>query len=142
MKIEFEGRTWEFDPNTITVKQAVAIWYAHKLTIHEYLEALGKLDGRGIQVAYWLMLQQSGVIKPLADVDCDAIAFMAAYGDAAEAEAAAEKAAQEAQREPEPLVPTSPPPGDQAWPGRGYQTAMTPQHVVPLAQPVPVPTGY
>jgi hypothetical protein len=142
VKIEFEGRTWEFDQNTITIKQGVAIWYAHKLTIHEYLQALGKLDGRAVQVARWLMMQQNGMITPLADADGDAIAFMAAYGDAAQAEADAEQAAQDAQLDASDrgaaAVPTSPLPAVPPSPMSASLTATTQQPV----QYRPPPPGY
>lgn len=142
MKIDFEGRTWEFSQETIGVKQGLAIHFAYGLTIRALLEGIQQLDVRAIQCDYWLMLQQNGIEKPIKDCEFDTLAFMAALGDAREAEEAAEKAAQEAAEAAEvQAVPTSLPPGDPASPTSGTPTDTTPQHAVP-AEPLPPGTGY
>jgi hypothetical protein len=134
MNINFEGRTWKFDQDTITVKQGIAIHLAHGLTILDMLNGLKALDPRAIQADYWLMLQQNGITKPIADCDFDSLAFMAALGEATDAEATeelakAEAAAQAAAAE----VPTSPPPAGAASPTSATPTGTTPQ---PPAEPV------
>lgn len=136
MKIEFEGVAREFDWKSVTVKQGIAIYLAHHITIAEYLDGLTKSDPRALQSAYWLMLQQAGTVKPIADCDFDAIAF---------AEAILKGINDEPDDDPEPEaappVPTSPPPGDPAWSGPGYPTATTPPQLVQPQQIAP-PTGY
>lgn len=134
MKVNWDGREYDFDWKTVMVKQGIVIHLAHGITISEYLQGLTKSDPRALQSAYWLMLQQAGIIKPIADCDFDAIAFAEAIlkGIAAEEEAEA------AQPEPEP-VPTSPPPGEAASPTSATPTDTTPPLIVPSV--IPVPTG-
>jgi hypothetical protein len=139
MNINFEGRTWKFDQDTITVKQGIAIHLAHGLTILDLLNGIKALDPRAIQADYWLMLQQNGITKPIADCDFDSLAFMAALGEATDAEATeelakAEAAAQAAAAE----VPTSLPPAGAASPTSATPTGTTPQSPAePVAVPVP-----
>ena len=144
MKITFEGRTWEFRQEVITIKQAMAIHFAYGLTIRGLLEGIQQLDVRAIQCDYWLMLQQNGIEKPITECDFDPLDFMAAMGEARDAEEAAEKAAREAAKaaEAQAVVPTSPPPDGQAWSGHGYQTDTPLGHVVPAERPLPPGTGY
>ena len=138
MKIEFEGRTWQFDEDEITVKQGIAIHLAYGFTVSAWLEELAKLDPRAVQCTLWLMYQQNGVSKPIADCDGSLVAFMTAYTEARQAEAEADAAA-EAEAVPE--VPTSLPPGDPAWSGQGFQTDTTQQQ--PGQHPYqPQHTGY
>lgn len=146
MKIEFEGQTWELDTHAVTLKQGVAIHLAYGMTINDYIKGLGVLDSRAYHVAYWLMRQQAGEKIALADADCPMIAFMDAVTEAKPSTDAEQRrvdearAAEQAQAAPE--VPTSPPPGDQAWSGPGYPAAMTPQPPEQQYRPQHGPTGY
>lgn len=160
MKIDFEGRTWEFDADAITLKQGVAIHMAYGMTVLEMLDGLRildkppdgdgtvrdyggtrPLDSRSLHCLYWLMLQQDGQRKALADADANVVNLMTAYMEGLKAEVEAQAAA--GQPDPEPdVVPTSPPPGDRPWPGHGYQTDTTPQPSGPQHAAQHGPTGY
>lgn len=151
MKIDFEGRTWEFDESEITVKQGIVIHLAHGITIAEFSQGLITMDARALQAGYWLMLQQNGVIKPIAELDFKAVPFAEAYANARLAEIAAEEEAEKARKAAEQarldagldasdraaaVVPTSPLPADPPSPASAYPTATTPQPYLPP------PPGY
>lgn len=140
MRVTFEGREWEFDENAITLKQGIAVHLAHGLTLAEWMDGVRRLDARAIQASYWLMLQQNGVIKPIADCDCDAAEFLSVVLDARKA-----RADERAAPEPEPVVPPVPTipaaTAAAAWPGSGYQADMTRQPQPP-GQLQPPATGY
>jgi hypothetical protein len=144
VKIDFEGRTWEFSQETFTVRQGMAIFLAYGLTIRDLLEGVQRLDVRAIQCDYWLMLQQNGIEKPIKDCEFDVLAFMAAIGEARDAEEAAEAAAAGAKRagEEAALVPTSPLPDAPASPVPASPTATTPQPVAPMERPGASGTAY
>lgn len=145
MRITFEGREWSFDEDEITIRQGVAIHMAYGFTVATWLTALGELDARAVQCAYWLMLQQAGIVQAIADTDCRLVPFMQAYTEArtAEAEADVVRTAEAAAVQAAPAVPTVPVAAEAPqWPGPGYQTAMTqpPLPSEPLQRPAP--TGY
>ena len=129
MKIDFEGRVWEFDPDTVTVQQGIAIWLAHGLTLLDWEEGMERGDPRALQSTYWLMLTQDGAVKPIKDCDFAVGPFsqaLAAAQEAAAQEAAAQEAAAAASApavEPEP-VPTQP--GAPPSPERPSPTDTTP----------------
>lgn len=137
MKITFEGRDWEFDETEITVKQGIAIYLVHSITIAEFSEGLVMLDPRALQAGYWLMLQQNGVVKPIADCDFRAAAFAEAYATARVAEQEAEKQAEAEQAAAEAAGPTSLPQDAAASPGPVSPTATTRRH----RDPSPDSTG-
>lgn len=101
MKIDFDGRTWEFDLEAITVKQAVAMHLAYGFTLDAWLSAVGETDPRALQCLWWLMLQQDGQVMAIKDADCRLIDLSAAFAAAQE-----EEGGQEA--EPDPTPPSSP----------------------------------
>lgn len=145
MRITFEGREWSFDEDEITIKQGIAIHMAYGFTVSTWLQQLAELDSRAVQCALWLMWQQNGVIKPIADCDGGLVKFMQAYTEArtTEMEASAVAEAEAAAVQAVPAVPTVPVAAEaHQWPGPGYQTAMTqpPQPPEPLQRPAP--TGY
>jgi hypothetical protein len=127
VKIEFEGRTWEFDEDEVTVKQAMVLHLTYKMTLKDWIEGLGQVDQRALHFTYWLMLQQNGVVKPIADCDPKVIAFGVAFAEARQADSA--------EPEPEP-DPTSPLPADADPPSAGsaFPTATT------LTPPAPDPS--
>lgn len=100
MKIDFEGRTWEFDADELDVKQAMVLHLTYGMTIADWIRGLDELDPRALHFTYWLMLQQNGVVMPIAEANCKIVYFSAAMREAQLAEAAA------AEPEPEP-DPTS-----------------------------------
>jgi hypothetical protein len=139
VKINFEGRDWDFDETQITVKQGIVIHLAHGMTIAEFSAGLPALDARSLQAAYWLMKQQNGVVLPIKDCDFRAVPFAEAYGEAYAAEKAAEEAQAEKAAEEAAAVPTSPPPAGPASPTSGTPADTIPPPLQP--QHVAVPTG-
>lgn len=123
MKVEFEGRTWEYDEDRVSVQQAIAFHFAYGFNILDWQLAIEKLDPRALQCCYWLMLQQAGVVGPLKDCDFAVVEFAAAYRAAQDAEAA---------EEPEPDPTSEPPSGPQAEPtaskASATRTATTQAH--------------
>ena len=113
MQIEFEGRTWEFDPDDLDVKQATVLYVTYQMTIMQYSQGFDVLDQRAYHFAYWLMLQQNGVVKPIADCNPKIIGFIAAVTEARVADRAAEvaEAAEAETRLAAETDPTSEPPG-------------------------------
>lgn len=143
MKINFEGRDWEFDEDLIDVKQATVLYLTYHMTLKDWIAGIGQVDQRALHFTYWLMRAQNGIVEPIADCNPKIISFAAAYGEARDAVAKAEEAAKKAAEAEAAAVavPTIPsPPGVPASSGPATPTAMIPQ---PLAQaPVPPTTGY
>lgn len=113
MRLEFEGRTWEVDFESIDLKQGIAIHYAYGFTLNDLMNALEQADARALQCLYWLMLQQNGVIKPIQDCNCKIVDLADAFHVASEAQEAAEKekaAAAARDAEPDPTPPSASPP--------------------------------
>lgn len=108
MKIEFEGRTWEFDTDAIDVRQATVLYMTYQLNILQYNHGFDVLDQRVYHFVYWLMLQQNGVVKPIADCNFNIIDFMAAVTEARLAQEKADEA-KAAEAEPDPTQPPSSP---------------------------------
>ena len=132
MKIDFEGRVWEFDPDTVTVQQGIAIWLAHGLTLLDWEEGMERGDPRALQSTYWLMLTQDGAVKPIKDCDFAVGPFsqaLAAAQEAAAQEAAAAASAPAVEPEPVPTQPGAPPsperpsPTDTTPPPSGQEAA-------------------
>lgn len=116
MKVEFEGREWEFEPSDdLDVKQAMVLHLTHGMTISQYSKGFDDLDQRAYHFAYWLMLQQNGEVKPIAECNPKIVRFIEAVTNARVEEAArlkAEadaKAAAEAAQAPAPELPPFPP---------------------------------
>lgn len=86
MKIEFEERTWEFDPDAMDVRQASVLHLTYGLTIKAWSDGFPELDYRSYHFAYWLMLQQAGIVRPIADCNPKIVEFIAAYQEAYRAE--------------------------------------------------------
>lgn len=123
MKIDFEGRAWEFSPDVVDVQQGIAIWLAYGMTLQDWEQGMEHADPRALQCTYWLMLQQNGVVKPIKDCNFAVGPFSVALLAAQEAEEA------ETPPEPEP-VPTQPG-ATAASPEPSSQTTTTP----PLGEP-------
>ena len=107
LTITFEGREWEYDTDHIGVLQAMAFHSVHGLTVRAWLEGVQETDPRAYQCAYWLMLQQNGVEKPLKDLDFDLMEFMTAYAEAILAEVERQKEL-ETEKEPDPTQDSRP----------------------------------
>jgi hypothetical protein len=119
MKIDYNGRTWDFDSTEVTMKQAFVIKDSTKDDAYPAGRSLGAWN-RGlndaepscVRAAYWLMLQQAELPCPINDLEFPVIKFQNAFATAAEAEAKAEKERKEAEekaeaeRQAEAAVPT------------------------------------
>lgn len=140
MKINFEGREWDFDEDEIDVRQATVLYLTYQMTIRDWIGGVGEVDQRSLHFTYWLMLQQNGVVKAIADCNPKIIAFGVAYGEAREAAAAADVVAG-AEAETAAAVPTIPsPPGAPAWSGPATPTDTTPPQ--PVRPPAQGPIAY
>ena len=109
MKIDFNGRTWDFDSTEVTLKQAFVIKDSTKDDAYPAGRSLGAWN-RGlndaepscVRAAYWLMLQQAELPCPIGDLEFSVIKFNNALMTVAKAEQdaeAARKAAEEKARE-------------------------------------------
>lgn len=107
MKLTFEGRDWEYDPQRITVRQAMAFQAAYGFTLQTYEQAIEDADPRALQCLYWLILDQNDVRGPLTECDFDITEVFTAISDASEALRAA-LAAEKAAAGAVPEVPTRP----------------------------------
>ena len=105
MKISFEGREWEFDESLIDVKQATVLWLTYKMTLSEWSAGTVELDQRALHFTYWLMLQQNGVVEPIADCNPLLVKFAEAYAGSLTALAAEAEAAKAAEAEADPTLP-------------------------------------
>ena len=107
LTITFEGRDWEYDSDKLDVLPAMAFHSVHGLTVRAWIEGIQETDPRAFQCAYWLMLQQNGVEKPLKDLNFDLMAFMTAYAEAI-VDAVERKKELEAEKEPDPTQDSLP----------------------------------
>lgn len=107
MKIDFEGRVWDYEPDELDVRQAMVLHMTYGLTIKAWNNGFTELDQRCYHFAYWHMLQQAGVVKKIGDCNPRIIDYISAYVDAQQAEAA--KAEAEAEPEPVPFPQDGPP---------------------------------
>ena len=96
MKIDYDGRAYEFAADDLTNKQAVKILqYTGKPSISAWLETCADEKDpafiASIDAMYWAMLRQNGDdTTPIADVDYKFGRFLDAFKEAASAEAPAE----------------------------------------------------
>jgi ABC-type Zn uptake system ZnuABC Zn-binding protein ZnuA len=107
MKIEFEGKTWQLEPDDIRNRQAEAIFDYTGLTVSKWLQSLAKDVEepkwiRSWDAMYWLMLVQNEPPHPAspAEVDYPLYRFAQVYLQAVEAAAATVPEA-----EPDPTLP-------------------------------------
>lgn len=107
--ITWEGRDWDVDPEVLDVKQGIAIFLEHGLTLAGFYEGLENTDPRALQSLFWLMLQQGGQVTPISKCNFDVMKFLAAFGEAQEKKKAADAAAKAAEPEPVPTLPAGPP---------------------------------
>jgi hypothetical protein len=127
VKIEFEGRTWSYDDDLITVGQAETIeaapgGWAWTLTsesgtaeprsgrsVYDWRQAVGESNARAFRYMYWLMREQNGDPVPLEEASFAFPKFVAAFLAGWRAEVEARTA--EAEEDPTGGGPASQPPG-------------------------------
>lgn len=127
MKIDFEGKTWRFEEDEITVAQAEQIeaegpwkWVERPgpgepgepqprsgHSLFDWRRAIAEGSPHAYRVLYWLMRAQDGEPIPLGQADCAFLKLIAAFGQAWAAEM---KAVAEAEGEPDPTQPPVTPP--------------------------------
>ena len=107
MIIEYEGQRYEFDFDDITVKQAIKIEKHTGKTLSEWGADLGTQSAASVQALGWLILH-GGRDIPIEDCDFKIVKLGEAFANAAEDEAAAEKARQDAEAAG-PTEPAAPP---------------------------------
>jgi hypothetical protein len=97
MRIEYEGESYEFDMDDITVKQGIKIEKHLGCSLADFGEMLNAEDGKtpdllAVQCLGWLILHGGRGI-PIEDTDFKVTALSRALGEAMEREAASQKAA-------------------------------------------------
>lgn len=111
MKVSFEGREWDFEPSDdLDVRQAMVLHMTYGMTISQYSTGFDQLDQRAYHFAYWLMLQQNGEKKPIAECNPKIVHFIEAVTNARVAQAKADKAEAEAKAAAEAARPPAPEP--------------------------------
>jgi len=111
MKIDFEGRTWSYDDEDITVDDAEVIEKETGGSVADWAQSRAGVGSKAYRILYWLMRSQNGDPVPLADVNFRLLPFVEAFTNALRAETATAEAAA-----PDPTVPPptldgdSPPP--------------------------------
>jgi hypothetical protein len=116
MKIDFEGRTWSYDDDLITVGQAEIIeaapgGWSWTLTdentgetqprsgrsVYDWRQAVGESGARAFRYLYWVMREQNGDPVPLEEASFAFPKFVAAFlaGWRAEVEARAAEAGED-----------------------------------------------
>ena len=85
MRIEWNGRTYEYDDAAVTVSQAQILknetgikWPA------EFFDLLKETDPTAVQALMWLVRTQSGEQLRIADCDGSIVQFLEAYAKAAQ----------------------------------------------------------
>ena len=91
MIVEYEGKSYPFDMEDVTVKQALKIEKHMGGPLADFQKGVGSGDLAAIQALGWLILA-GGDQTPIADMDFKIARFMDAFNAAATAEAAAEAA--------------------------------------------------
>jgi len=114
MKIDFEGRAWQFEMDEVTVKQGEVIAAYTGLSLSAWYRSLLDPDSLGwlksMQCLYWLIREQNGEGIPLESADFAPLKLMAAFNDAAGAETSAEAEEDPTRPGGEPAVKAQPMP--------------------------------
>jgi hypothetical protein len=87
VKIDWNGRVWDYDDSAVTVAQAKIIknetgikWPA------QFFELLQDTDPAAVQVLMWLVRTQAGEQLRIEDCDGSIVGFLTAYASGAQAE--------------------------------------------------------
>jgi hypothetical protein len=84
MDVEYEGNSYTFDLDEITVQQAMVIKAQCGLTLSTMQKAIGEGDPDGLRAMFWLMMVQSGRQADIARVDFKILKFAQAIREAGE----------------------------------------------------------
>jgi hypothetical protein len=124
MKIEFEGHTWSYDDEDITVAQAEVIEQQTGGSVADWAQSRAGLGAKPYRILYWLMCAQNGDPVQLAEVNFRLLPFVEAFTTALRAEVA-----QEAPLEADPTV--LPPTQDGGSPPHAARHEATPPGPLP-----------
>lgn len=142
MKIEFEGHTWTYDADDITVEQAEVIeregpWQwavagdepgetteGSGTSVDDWSRSVWSMKPRAFRVLYWLMRAQNGEAIALADANPRFTPLISAWTAAVRDEMAAQQAAQ---GEPDPTRPPGTPPIPAGQPSEPPSATSSPQ---------------
>ena len=112
IKLELDGESWDYDDETLTVLQAVAIEKHIEGTLAEYGDGLSAGRADCYQALGWLIFKGGDLSVPIAGVDFPVFKLTAAWTAAIReriAEAQAEADAAKAAEEEAKADPTQPP---------------------------------
>ena len=105
MIISYKGTSYTYDPESVTVKQAMMLEAHTGASFEKWGDDLSTANLKALQAFGWLILTAGDLGKPIADTDF----VIAALADAVSVAQAAEKAAEDAKAAamPGPTGPTS-----------------------------------
>jgi hypothetical protein len=108
--ISYKGTSYTYDPESVTVKQAMMLEAHTGASFEKWGDDLSTANLKALQAFGWLILTGGDLDKPIADTDF----VIAALADAVSAGQAAEKAAEDAKAAatPGPTDPTSAAPAE------------------------------
>jgi hypothetical protein len=87
MKVDYEGKTYNFELEEITVSQATVLKRRLGLTLLSLDAGLNEGDPDALRAVYWLMLDQSGERVDIDEVDFKIVKLANAVQAAADKEA-------------------------------------------------------
>ena len=99
MKIEYEGRVYDYDLDDLDVKQAMKIEQHVGGTLLDWQNGLANASTLCVQALGWVLLHDGDLTIPIDSVNFKPVKLARAWGEAAEREAAA------AEGEPDPTTP-------------------------------------
>ncbi|GAA1701643.1 hypothetical protein [Fodinicola feengrottensis] len=74
-KVDWEGKTYDFDPEDIDVKQGIAIQYGTGMTLKAFNDGIQEVDVHAWQALMWLMKNQNGEQCNIQDLNFKVNAF-------------------------------------------------------------------
>jgi hypothetical protein len=84
--VKWAGKDYSYDPSGVTVAEAVLIKNHTGYGLVSWERACRDADPQAIQALLWLIKRRNGEVCEPASLDFDVIAFLAAYGEAVQAE--------------------------------------------------------
>jgi hypothetical protein len=109
IKLELGGQSWDYDDETLTVVQAVAIEKHIDGTLADYSDGLNAGRADCYQALGWLVFKGGSPDVPIAGVDFPVMKLTAAWLEAVREKIAAVEAEAEAAKA-DPTQPAQPPP--------------------------------
>ena len=82
MKIDWNGKLYNYDPNAIDVRQAMGIWSHTGLGLVSWESAVKDMRPDALVALVWVMKQQNGEVCAINELEFELIPFMRAMSDA------------------------------------------------------------